>query len=151
MTYNLCQNANFNNGGTTIQKGILHVLLIILPISTMAQMANFFISVTNLNSKFRIPNSEFRILNSEFRILNSEFLINLIDAFIYYIIHLCEKPDRVSTSYPQEDCWLVGFCCFTSQVNIYGHCGTVSSPNHTFSWADLNKRLTSNLCTYFRL
>ena len=26
--------------------------------------------------------------------------------------------------------WL--FCCFTSQVNSYGHCGTVSSPKHTF-------------------
>ena len=36
------------------------------------------------------------------------------------------------------------FCCFTSQVNSYGHCGTVSSPNHTFSWAGLNKLLTSN-------
>ena len=23
-------------------------------------------------------------------------------------------------------------CCFTSQVNSYGHGGTVSSPNHTF-------------------
>ena len=23
------------------------------------------------------------------------------------------------------------FCCFTSQVNSYGHCKTVSSPNHT--------------------
>ena len=43
------------------------------------------------------------------------------------------------------------FCCFTSQVNSYGHCGMVSSPSHTFSWAGLNKRLTSNLCTYFRL
>ena len=43
------------------------------------------------------------------------------------------------------------FCCFTSQVNSYGHCGTVSSHNHTFSWAGLNKRLTSNSCTYFRL
>ena len=27
------------------------------------------------------------------------------------------------------------FCCFTSQVNSYGHGGTVSSPNHTFSLA----------------
>ena len=36
------------------------------------------------------------------------------------------------------------FCCFTSQVNSYGHCGTVSSPNHTFFWASLNKQLTSN-------
>ena len=40
-------------------------------------------------------------------------------------------------------------CCFTSHVNSYGHCGTVSSLNHTFSWAGLSKRLTSNLCTYF--
>ena len=47
---------------------------------------------------------------------------------------------------------LVGwFCCFTSQVNSYGHCGTVSSPNHTFSWAGLNKPITSNSCSYFRL
>ena len=43
------------------------------------------------------------------------------------------------------------FCCFTSQINSYGHGGTVSSPNHTFSWASLNKQLTSTLCTYFRL
>ena len=25
------------------------------------------------------------------------------------------------------------FCCFTSQVNSYGHSGTVSSANHFFS------------------
>ena len=44
------------------------------------------------------------------------------------------------------------FVCFTSQVNSYnGHCGTVSSPNHTFSWVGLNKRLTSTSCTHFRL
>ena len=30
------------------------------------------------------------------------------------------------------------FCCFTSQVNSYGHGGTVSLPNHTFSWASLS-------------
>ena len=35
------------------------------------------------------------------------------------------------------------FCCFTSQVNSYGHGGVVSSPYHTFSWASLNKQLTS--------
>ena len=43
------------------------------------------------------------------------------------------------------------FCCFTSQVNSYGHGGTVSSPNHTFSWASFNKQLTSTSCTCFRL
>ena len=40
----------------------------------------------------------------------------------------------------------------TSQVNSYGHGGSVSSPNNTFSWANLNKQLTSSSCTlYFRL
>ena len=43
------------------------------------------------------------------------------------------------------------FCCFTSQINSYGHGGTVSSPNHTFSWASLNKQLTSTSCPYFSL
>ena len=40
-------------------------------------------------------------------------------------------------------CLFVCFCCFTSQVNSYGHGGMVSSTNHTFSWASLNKQLTS--------
>ena len=43
------------------------------------------------------------------------------------------------------------FCCYTSQVNSYGHGRTVSSPNHSFSWASLIKQLTSTLCTYFPL
>ena len=47
--------------------------------------------------------------------------------------------------------WVCLFCCFMSQVNSYGHGGTVSSPNLIFSWASLNKQLTSTSCTYFRL
>ena len=43
------------------------------------------------------------------------------------------------------------FFCSTSQVNSSGHGGTVSSPNYTFSWASLNKQLTSTSWTYFRL
>ena len=43
------------------------------------------------------------------------------------------------------------FCCLTTQVNSYGRGGTVSSPNHTFSWASMNKQLTSTSCTYFHL
>ena len=36
--------------------------------------------------------------------------------------------------WPQVNCrgMTCLFCCFTSQVNSYGHCGTVSSPDHTF-------------------
>ena len=45
---------------------------------------------------------------------------------------------------------LPSFVCFaTSQVNSYGHGRMVSSLIDTFfSWASLNKQLTSTLCTY---
>ena len=42
-------------------------------------------------------------------------------------------------------------CCLMCKVNCYGHGGTVSSPNLTFSLASLNKQLTSTSCTDFRL
>ena len=35
MTHKLCHNVNFENGGTTIQMGIMHVLLNILSISLL--------------------------------------------------------------------------------------------------------------------
>ena len=38
MTHKLCQNANFKNGGTTIQVSILHVLLNILSISSLPRV-----------------------------------------------------------------------------------------------------------------
>ena len=46
--------------------------------------------------------------------------------------------------------WLVGLILYVS-VNSYGHVETVSSPNHTFSWACVTKRLASTLCTYICL
>ena len=46
-------------------------------------------------------------------------------------------------------CWLVGcFCCFTSQVNSYGHCGTVSSLCKT---ATLKRTKISVFKTNYRL
>ena len=36
-------------------------------------------------------------------------------------------------------CYCLFVCCFTSQVNSYGHCGTVSSPNHTFFLGRLSR------------
>ena len=38
MTYKLGQNANFKNGGTTNQMGILHVLLNMLSISSLPRV-----------------------------------------------------------------------------------------------------------------
>ena len=70
----------------------------------------------------------------------------------FYSNRLC-KRENVEPDALKE--WKINifvclFCCFTSHVNSYGHCGTVSSLNHTFSWVGLSKRLTSKLCTYFR-
>ena len=42
MTHKLCQNANFENGGTTIQIGILDVLLNILSISLLSRVHGMF-------------------------------------------------------------------------------------------------------------
>ena len=41
--------------------------------------------------------------------------------------------DIVNFPFLDGDFYFVCFCCFTSHVNSYGHCGTVSSLNHTFS------------------
>ena len=38
MTHKLCQNANFENGGTSIQVNILHVLLNIMSISSLPRV-----------------------------------------------------------------------------------------------------------------
>ena len=38
MAYKLCQNAIFKNGGTTIQMGILHLPLNILPMSLLSRV-----------------------------------------------------------------------------------------------------------------
>ena len=67
---------------------------------------------------------------------------NIEKKAIYFVYAHCYRNDY---------CLFCLFLCFTSQVNSYGHGGTVSSPNHTFSWASLNKQLTSTSCTYFRL
>ena len=73
-------------------------------------------------------------------------LTRLIKLAVFYFgqVHLTVQFLK------QAQVYFCLFCCFTSQVNSYGHCGTVNSPYHTFSWAGLKKRLTSNSCTYFR-
>ena len=38
MTHKLCQSANFENGGTTVQVSILHIMLNILSISSLPRV-----------------------------------------------------------------------------------------------------------------
>ena len=70
-------------------------------------------------------------------------------SYTFYYMHPLSSQDPSlificdSKCLGQLKCFLCFFCFFTSQVNSYGHGGTVSSPNHTFSWASLNKQLTS--------
>ena len=72
---------------------------------------------------------------------------NVHKGKFHFIFHNWKSPFLKFTC----DCLFVClFCCFTSKFNSNGNGGTVSSPNHTFSWACLNKQLTSTSCTYFR-
>ena len=48
------------------------------------------------------------------------------------------------------DSFCIGFVALRPKSTSMVIAG-VSSPNHTFSWASLNKQLTSTSCTYFRL
>ena len=75
-------------------------------------------------------------------------LYNLCNLLVH--IHQIQSSDSLFIHSIASILFVCLFCCFTSQVNSYGLCGAVSSPNHTFSWAGLNKRITSNSCTYFR-
>ena len=86
--------------------------------------------------------------SSFFHLMNISILgiSDAVNLFNYWCI-----PVLLFILYSATEKFCLFVWCFTSQVNSYGHCGTVSSPNHTFSWAGLNKRLTSNSCTYFRL
>ena len=71
----------------------------------------------------------------------------MLKIFVY--LNLCTKETCWSGRLCAQFVCLV--CLITSQINSYGHGGTVSSLNHTFSRASLNERLASTLCTYFRL
>ena len=86
-----------------------------------------------------------------------QFLLNFINELITENISALSKENLSDyTKYAQlqriarilklsliVESFVCLLCCFTSQVNSSGHGGTVSSPNHTFSWAGLKKRLTS--------
>ena len=51
----------------------------------------------------------------------------MIHHLLYLRLTTCNNSKRAITYL-----FICLFCCFTSQVNSYGHGRTVSSPNHTF-------------------
>ena len=77
-------------------------------------------------------------------VFKSFYLISVIFGRKTISLHLSKRQqwgkaeryiayDSVDSRYGQYVCLFVClFCCFTSQVNSYGHGGTVNSPNHTF-------------------
>ena len=62
----------------------------------------------------------------------------LIFGMKHHLVDLYQNCSNNATGRPEGHLFNIGlyrvgwFCCFTSQVNSYGHCGTVSSPNHFF-------------------
>ena len=104
-----------------------------------------------------VISAEFEVLRektAELKKLNEQLRDEVDDLHVKYS-DMQSSLDKETTQRKEDRSvfltFVCLFCCFTSQVNSYGHCWTVSSPNHTFSWASLNKRVTSNSCTYFRL
>ena len=60
---------------------------------------------------------------------------HVIDCTTRPSINFCDNLECVYVKYKSHASTarlVCLFCCFTSQVNSYGHGGTVSSPNHTF-------------------
>ena len=64
-----------------------------------------------------------------------------LSLLVCKVRRLLTTPHRIIMAV--RKCFVCLFCCFMSIVKSYGHGGTVSSPNHTFSWASLDKQLTS--------
>ena len=65
------------------------------------------------------------------------YLSEIAFVFLPISVNLCfgcsGEPSHWDRSFEHPQYRFVClFVCFTSQVNSYGHCGTVSSPNHTF-------------------
>ena len=79
-----------------------------------------------------------------FVVSNCEFVIFPLVSWVRCGTWLYQflNPDLCTLTY-----FVSLLCCFTSRDYSYGQGRTVSSPNHTFSWATLNKQLTSTSCT----
>ena len=74
------------------------------------------------------------------------FHLYLLNAIIVCFLGVFFFKKQVNTSL-----FIIFVLMLNVPVNSYDHVETVSSPNHTFSWASLTKRLTSTLCIYFRM
>ena len=70
-----------------------------------------------------------------------------VNKIILVIFMFYTLPQFLSNYVAGFQLWLKSLLLFSLMlyvpVNSYGHVGVVSSPNHTFSWASLTKRLTS--------
>ena len=80
------------------------------------------------------------------RCLAKEAAINTLDDKISGVEELLSKHlIVVEQKQPDlEKVCLFLFCCFTPQVNSYGHGGTVSSPKYTFFLGKLEQAVNQN-------
>ena len=102
----------------------------------------------NNNLEYAIQLSKWFASSSVYRLpFACCFVIHPLSCFMTLFRQLLSDRDQIVVGRN----FVSLFCCFTSKVNRYGHGGTVSSHNHTFSLASLNKQLTSTSCIYLRL
>ena len=82
--------------------------------------------------------SSYHSIGGSFILVNKQEQASVIHEYIYHFLMMLsfssaqEKYIAQFCAAEVESAQLCLFCCFTAQVNSYGHCGTVSSPNHTF-------------------
>ena len=67
--------------------------------------------------------------------------------FLHKTHHLDLLPYQI-ISKDLKGLFVCSFCCFMSEVNSYGHGGTVSSPNHTFFLGKLEQAVIPVLCAH---
>ena len=119
----------------------------VFPISMLSHLCHH--NVFEIHAKISVYEIKIRILNSP--LIFRQLIMVINDSKEQLLTTITQILVRLGIIAVNYICLVGWFCCFTSQVSSHAHCWTVSSPNHTFSWAGLNKRLTSNSCTYFGL
>ena len=130
---------------------------------TQVNIHKLHISEVSIPDQFyNLTTNIYGVCTSNAELTNTNMTEMIQNSQTYYIIIYCDvcvccpfplsskarnlssKTRYLSSSTGKQSSWacnelssrttlLCLFSCFTSQVNSYGHGGTVSSPNHTFS------------------
>ena len=84
----------------------------------------------------------FSLLNENLNLLGASLLWGITNP-AYHIVPLSTDQQNAR--------WCFFFCALRPQVNSYGQCGTVSSPNHTTKWCFTGRLAMTRFYIYLLL